>query len=64
MSDYFILQTNVVGMLCGMPWDKMFEQIRRVYGIDGLAPALNANGGGLHEIKILVYEDTDATDVD
>ena len=42
-----------IGSLDFMPWSKMFEQLRRVYGVDAPAPALNANGGGHREIKIV-----------
>ncbi len=42
-----------IGSLDFMPWRKMFEQLRRVYGVNALAPALNANGGGHREVKIL-----------
>lgn len=42
-----------IGNLDFMPWCKMSEQLRRVYGTNAPAPALNANGGGHREVKIL-----------
>ena len=41
-----------IGVLCGGVWDKMHEQSRRVYGIDGLAPTQHTCGGGNLETKI------------
>lgn len=32
----------------------------RVYGIDGIAPCLNCNGGGNREIKILIEDELTA----
>lgn len=51
------VQTIVVGMLYGMPYEKMFDQIRSVHSTEGVIQALNANGGGHREPKIIVLED-------
>ena len=40
------IQCDMIGNLEFHPWCRMFEQLRRVYGISGICPALNANGGG------------------
>lgn len=51
------MKTNVVANLMFHPYNTMFEQSRRVYGIDGLAPAMHTSGGGHQEAKIIVvYE--------
>lgn len=41
-----------VGNLTGGKWDKMHEQSRRVYGVQGLAPTIHTCGGGHREPKI------------
>ena len=47
------IKCNQVGMLSGGKWDKLHDQSRRVYGIDGLAPTMHTCGGGNLEPKIL-----------
>ena len=32
----------------------MFEEIRRVYGVNGCSPTITAKRGGHHEVKIMV----------
>lgn len=41
-----MIECELIGSLEFHPWCKMFEQLRRVYGVGGICPALNANGGG------------------
>lgn len=40
------IQTIVVGMLCTPPYDRMFDQSRRVYSPKGIAATINTFGGG------------------
>lgn len=44
----------VVGMMQTPPYDRMFEQSRRVYSAKGISPTLHTQGGGNREIKVLV----------
>lgn len=44
---------NQVGMLSGGKWDKLHDQSRRVYDVNGLAPTMHTCGGGNLEPKIL-----------
>lgn len=46
------VKTIVEGMLSDGKWQKMHEQSRRVYSIDGIAPTLHTCGGGNLEPKI------------
>lgn len=46
--------TLVVGMMQTPPYDRMFEQSRRVYSAKGISPTLQTQGGGNQEIKVLV----------
>ena len=46
--------TLVVGMMQTPPYDRMFEQSRRVYSAKGISPTLHTQGGGDREIKVLV----------
>ena len=46
-------RTLVVGMMQTPPYDRMFEQSRRVYSAKGISPTLHTQGGG-QEIKVLV----------
>lgn len=46
----------VAHKLSGGKWDKMHEQSRRVYDVDGVAPPMHTCGGGGQEAKILVSE--------
>ena len=48
------MNTVVIGMMNTLPYSKMFECCRRVYGVNGVSPACNCNGGGHREIKILL----------
>ena len=41
-----------VGMLSGGKWDKMHDQSRRYYSVDGTAPTIPTSCGGNHEPKI------------
>lgn len=47
-------RTLVVGMMQAPPYDRMFEQSRRVYLAKGISPTLHTQGGGNTEIKVLV----------
>lgn len=47
-------RTLVVGMMQTPPYDRMFEQNRRVYSAKGISPTLHTQGGGHREIKVLV----------
>lgn len=38
--------TLVVGMMQTPPYDRMFEQSRRVYSAKGISPTLHTQGGG------------------
>lgn len=44
----------VVGMIQTPPYDRMFEQSRRVYSAKGISPTLHTQGGGGQEIKVLI----------
>ncbi len=45
---------NMIGMLEGAEFEGRHESARRVYGIDGIGPCLNTNGGGGLQTKIAV----------
>lgn len=45
-------------MLSENGWDKRYEQIRRVHGIDGISPALPTGTGGGVMTKVLIPEAT------
>lgn len=47
-------RTLLVGMMQTPPYDRMFEQSRRVYSAKGISPTLHTQGGGGQEIKVLV----------
>lgn len=47
-------RTLVVGMMQAPPYDRMFEQNRRVYSAKGISPTMHTQGGGHREIKVLV----------
>ena len=47
-------RTIVVGMMQTPPYDRMFEQSRRVYSAKGISPTLHTQGGGNQEIKVWV----------
>ena len=42
----------VVGLMQTPPYDRMFEQSRRVYSAKGISPTLHSQGGGGREIKM------------
>lgn len=42
----------LVGTIEGGGYERMFEEIRRVYGTDGISPTITAKRGGHHEVKI------------
>lgn len=44
----------VLGMLTEGVWAKRYEEIRRIYSIDGISPTLSAGRGGGVEPKILI----------
>lgn len=46
-------RTLVVGIMQTPPYDRMFEQSRRVYSAKGISPTLHTQGGGDREIKVL-----------
>ena len=41
-----------LGTIEGGGYEKMFEEIRRVYSPDGISPTVTAKTGGNHEVKI------------
>lgn len=47
-------RTLVVGMMQTPPYNRMFEQSRRVYSTKGISPTQHTQGGGGQEIKVLV----------
>lgn len=48
------IKCNQVATLRGGKWEKTYEESRRVYGIDGIAPTVHTQGGGNQETKILI----------
>lgn len=48
------IKCNQVATLRGGKWEKTYEESRRVYGVDGIAPTVHTQGGGNQETKILV----------
>ncbi len=40
-------RTLVVGMMQTSPYDRMFEQSRRVYSAKRISPTLHTQGGGI-----------------
>ena len=54
MDDNFIKEPKCIqeGMLSGGKWDKMHDQSRRYYSVDGTAPTIPTSCGGNHEPKI------------
>mgnify|MGYP002520989806 CR=1 FL=1 len=48
------IYTLCLGMLTTPPYDRMFEQSRRVFSPKGVAPTVHTFGGGNREIKILI----------
>ncbi len=46
------IKCEQVGMSSGGKWDKLHDQSRRVYGVNGLAPTMHTCGGGNLEPKI------------
>lgn len=46
-------RTLVVGIMQTPPYDRMFEQSRRVYSAKGVSPTLHTQGG-CQEIKVLI----------
>lgn len=54
MSMTDTAHTLVVGMMQTPPYDRIFEQNRRVYSAKGISPTLHTQGGGHTEIKVLV----------
>ena len=48
------VRDNVIGMMQTPPYNRMFEQSRRVYSAKGISPTLHTQGGGNQEIKVLV----------
>lgn len=47
-----VTHTLVVGMMQTPPYDRMFEQSRRVYSAKEISPTLHTRGGD-REIKVL-----------
>ena len=43
------VRDNVVGMMQTPPYNRMFEQSRRVYSAKGISPTLHTQGGGVIE---------------
>ena len=48
------VRDNVIGTMQTPPYNRMFEQSRRVYSAKGISPTLHTQGGGDREIKVLV----------
>lgn len=48
------IQTIVVGLLNTPPFDKRFEQTRRVFSLQGIAPTCHICGGGGTELKVMI----------
>ena len=48
------IKCKQVATLRGGKWEKTYEESRRVYGVEGLAPTVHTQGGGNQETKILV----------
>lgn len=48
------IKCKQVATLRGGKWEKTYEESRRVYGVDGIAPTVHTQGGGNQETKILV----------
>ena len=43
------VRDNVIGMMHTSPYNRMFEQSRRVYSAKGISPTLHTQGGGVIE---------------
>lgn len=54
MSMTDTARTLVVGLMQTPPYDRIFEQNRRVYSAKGISPTLHTQEGGHTEIKVLV----------
>ena len=48
------VRDNVIGTMQTPPYNRMFEQSRRVYSAKGISPTLHTQGGGNLETKVLV----------
>lgn len=48
------IKCDQIGMLCGDKWERMHENIRRVYSPESISPTITASCGGHHEVKIAV----------
>ena len=46
------IRCELVGTIEGGGYEKMYEEIRRVYSTDGISPTITAKRGGHHEVKI------------
>lgn len=51
------IKCDQVGMLCGGKWERMHENIRRVYLPEAISPTVTASCGGNHEVKIAVLDE-------
>lgn len=54
-ANGYIDKPIVAHNLTGGKWDKTHEQSRRVYDVDGIAPAMHTCGGGNQEPKIVAH---------
>ena len=45
------VKCNQVATLCGGKWEKTYEESRRVYGVDGIAPTVHTQGGEIKKQK-------------
>lgn len=45
------------GRLTGAKYDKMYEQSKRIYSIDGLSPTIHTMQGGNTEVKVAISND-------
>lgn len=48
------IHTLCLGQLNVPPFDRMFEQSRRVFSPKGIAPTVHTFGGGEQELKVLI----------
>lgn len=47
------IKCKQVATLRGGKWEKTYEESRRVYGVDGIAPTVHTQGGGIKKQKFL-----------
>ena len=47
------IKCNQVATLRGGKWENTYEESRRVYGVDGLAPTVHTQGGRIKKQRYL-----------